>query len=297
MIDLEWLRTFSVIYEYNNITEASKKLNMTQPGVSKHLSALEHHIGRKLFERTTRKLTPTEYGKFLYSQINTPLQQLQRVEYYSNKRAKKARSAITIGCTSDFFNRELIDKIYSFDMYIVTLFGTEKELIEALEKDEIQLLVGVKRHNIYEHQFTPVGSEALVLICSTTISVPTDVKKDNITTIQWLQKQSWYVYDNDQADIKKYWQANFNKDPKIVPKYVLPSYLSIIEVLKSNTGVSIVPKELCEEELENNLIKTPFRSAKKTEQILFYSYNLKNANLKEINQFIQKMKKADTKSI
>ncbi len=46
MINLEWLRTFSAIYECKNITEASKKLNMTQPGVSKHLAALENHIGK-----------------------------------------------------------------------------------------------------------------------------------------------------------------------------------------------------------------------------------------------------------
>ena len=69
MINLEWLRTFISIYECNNLTEASKKLNMTQPGVSKHLAALESHIGKKLFDRTTRKLVPTEYGDFLYSQI------------------------------------------------------------------------------------------------------------------------------------------------------------------------------------------------------------------------------------
>ena len=108
MINLEWLRTFSAIYECKNITEASNKLNMTQPGVSKHLSALESHIGKKLFERTTRKLAPTEYGKFLYSQINNPLSELEKVEYYSGQRAKKQRSAITIGCTTDFFRKELI---------------------------------------------------------------------------------------------------------------------------------------------------------------------------------------------
>ena len=127
MINLEWLRTFSSIYECKNITEASKKLNMTQPGVSKHLSALENHVGKKLFERTTRKLAPTEYGKFLYSQINNPLQELEKVEYYSSQRAKKQRSAITIGCTTDFFKKELIHQIYSFDMYIVTHFGNEKD--------------------------------------------------------------------------------------------------------------------------------------------------------------------------
>jgi len=58
-----------------------------------------------------------------------------RVEYYANQRAKKAKSAITIGCTSDAFKKELLHKIYSFDMYILTQFGNEKELVEAEETD------------------------------------------------------------------------------------------------------------------------------------------------------------------
>lgn len=290
MINLEWLRTFNSIYECKNITEASKKLNITQPGVSKHLSALENHIGKKLFERTTRKLEPTEYGKFLYSQINTPLQQLEKVEYYSGQRAKKVRSAITIGCTTDFFNKELIDKIYSFDMYIVTRFGSEKELIEALELDKIQLLVGIKKHNIYEHQFTYIKSEILELICSTSIDIPIEVEKNDNQLIQWLEKQTWFVYDNDQEDIKKIWEAYFNANPKIIPRYILPSYTNIIEVLKNNSGFSIVPKQFCLELLKDNLIKAPLKLAKPTEQKLFYSYKLKNTNLKEINQFINEMK-------
>ena len=293
MINLEWLRTFSSIYECNNITEASKKLNMTQPGVSKHLLALESHIGKKLFDRTTRKLKPTEYGKFLYSQVNSPLQQLQKVEYYSGKRAKKTRSAITIGCTVDFFNRELIAIIYSFDMYIVTVFGTEKELIEALEKDKIQLLVGIKKHNTYDHQFTQIKSEELVLICSPSIKIPTDIVKNKTQLIDWLQKQTWFVYDNDQSDIKKFWETNFNKNPKIIPRYILPSYISIVKGLKNNSGFSIVPKLFCEDDLKDNLIKVPITSTEIIRQNVFYSFKLKNSNLKEINQFMDNVKKAN----
>lgn len=289
MINLEWLRTFSTIYECNNITEASKKLNMTQPGVSKHLSALESHIGKKLFERTTRKLAPTEYGKFLYSQINTPLQQLDKVAYYSSQRTKKVRPAITIGCTSDFFKKKLIHKIYSFDMYIVTHFGNEKELIEALEMDKIQLLIGIKKHNTYNHQFTYIKNEELELISSNSIDIPGDLEKNELQLTKWLQKQIWFSYDNDQGDIKKFWEANFNMNPKIVPRYILPSYIDIIEVLKNNCGLSIVPKHMCEEEIKNNLIKTPMKFSKTTEQKLFYSYKLKNSHLKVVNQFMEAM--------
>lgn len=293
MINLEWLRTFNAIYECNNITEASKKLNMTQPGVSKHLSALESHIGKKLFERTTRKLVPTEYGKFLHTQISNPLQELEKVEYYSGQRAKKERYAITIGCTTDFFKKELINKIYSFDMYIVTHFGTEKDLIEALEMDKIQLLAGIKKHDVYDHQFTYIKNEALELICSEDIEIPKNIEKNDEQLIKWLEKQTWFTYDNNQNDIKKFWDTRFNTNPRIVPRYILPSYFDIIETLKNNSGFSIVPKYLCEEELSKNLIKTPIKSSKKIEQKLFYSFKLKNSNLKEIGLFIEKIKKTN----
>ncbi|MCB0648447.1 MAG: LysR family transcriptional regulator [Saprospiraceae bacterium] len=291
MINLEWLRTFSVIYECKNITEASRKLNITQPGVSKHLAALESHIGKKLFERTTRKLAPTEFGKFLYAQISNPLQELEKVAYYSGQRAKKERHAITIGCTTDFFKKELIDKIYSFDMYIVTHFGTEKDLIEALEMDKIQLLVGIKKHDVYDHQFTYLKEEDLALICSKDIQIPQNVEENDGEFLQWIQKQTWFTYDNNQSDIHKYWDTNFNAKPKIVPRYILPSYLDIIEALTENSGFSIVPSQLCEETLSQNLIKSPIKSAKKIEHKLFYSFKLKNNNLKEIKFFIDKMQK------
>ena len=52
MVDLEWYRTFKAIYECKSISEAAKRLYITQPGASKHLKALESQIGKKLFIRT-----------------------------------------------------------------------------------------------------------------------------------------------------------------------------------------------------------------------------------------------------
>jgi len=293
MINLEWFRTFSAIYECKNITEASKKLNMTQPGVSKHLVSLEHHIGKKLFDRTTRKLTPTEYGTFLYSQVANPLKELEKVEYYSNQRAKKIRSSITIGCTSDFYKKELAHKIYSFNMYIVTHFGNEKELIEALEAEKVQLLVGIKKNATYDHLFTFIKNEALVLICSNQIDIPKKITQNKNLFIKWLQKQNWFSFDNNQDDVKIFWEEKFNTNPKIIPRYILPSYIDIIEALKHEQGFSIVPKHLCEKALEHNLIKMPFKSLKKIEQKRFYSHKLKNNNVKEITIFRENMEKTN----
>ncbi len=242
-----------------------------------------------MFERTTRKLTPTEYGKFYYSQIKNPLQELTKVEYYSSQRVKKQRSAITIGCTTDFFRKELRHIIYSFDMYIVTCFGNEKELVEALEADKVQLLVGIKKHFKYDHEFTFLKKEELIIICSNDIEIPEYLKKDEKQLIKWLQKQTWFTFDNEQDDIKKFWETRFSNTSKIVPRYILPSYIDIIESIKHNQGFSIVPKHLCEEELENGTIKIPFVVSIPIDQKRFYSYKLKNSTLKEINRFREQM--------
>lgn len=62
--NLEWLRTFKAIYETGTLTAAAQELFISQPGVSLHLNSLEAYTGYKLFERASKKMTPTEKGKY-----------------------------------------------------------------------------------------------------------------------------------------------------------------------------------------------------------------------------------------
>lgn len=289
MIDLEWIRTFSSIYECSTITEASKKLNMTQPGVSKHLSALENHVGKKLFDRTTRKVIPTEYGKFFYAQIITPIKALEKVEHYSSQRTKKQRLSIVIGCTQDFFRKELVHKIYGFDMYIVTRFGSDLELIEGLNNDEIQLLVGVKNYEAENHVLSFLETEKLVLVTSKDLEIPQDIKDDKVKLNKWLLKQTWFVNDNNLYDVKAFWKANFNSFPKLVPRYILPFYTDILEVLINNSGVAVLPDHVCQNAIKKGLVHSPFAFLKSVEQKLFFSNKLKNENAEALMVFKKKL--------
>ena len=54
MVNLEWYRTFKAVYQTGSLTAASKALFISQPNVSQHLSALEAHVGKQLFERKPR---------------------------------------------------------------------------------------------------------------------------------------------------------------------------------------------------------------------------------------------------
>ena len=67
MLNLEWYRTFKAIYRQGSLTAAAQELFISQPNVSQHLAALESYMGTRLFERTGRRIVPTEPGKLLYT--------------------------------------------------------------------------------------------------------------------------------------------------------------------------------------------------------------------------------------
>ncbi len=63
---LEGIRLFVRVFDLGNITQAGRNLRMTPATASSRLKELEAKLGVRLFNRTTRKLAPTEAGRVFY---------------------------------------------------------------------------------------------------------------------------------------------------------------------------------------------------------------------------------------
>ncbi|MDA5094767.1 LysR family transcriptional regulator [Aliiroseovarius sp. KMU-50] len=66
MAYMESLRVFCRVVELGSITSGGRDLRLTPAVASKRIKELEKHLGVRLFNRTTRSLTPTEVGKEFY---------------------------------------------------------------------------------------------------------------------------------------------------------------------------------------------------------------------------------------
>ena len=66
-LDLVLLRTFAAVVEAKGFTRAAGFVNLTQSAVSLHIKRLEEQVGRRLFDRTARKLVLTSDGEILLS--------------------------------------------------------------------------------------------------------------------------------------------------------------------------------------------------------------------------------------
>jgi len=66
MAYLDNIRTFVRIYELGSMSAAARDQRTSPAVTSARISQLESHLGVRLFQRTTRSLTPTEHGRIFY---------------------------------------------------------------------------------------------------------------------------------------------------------------------------------------------------------------------------------------
>jgi DNA-binding transcriptional LysR family regulator len=79
-MDVRQLRTVLAIFEKGSIGRAAEVLAISQPALTKSLRRLEEELQVKLFDRTSRGMTPTLYGECLLSHaqaISSGLQHLR----------------------------------------------------------------------------------------------------------------------------------------------------------------------------------------------------------------------------
>src|SRR5271169_6646677 len=65
---LDWndVRTFLAVAESGSLNAAARLLGMTQPTISRRMEDLEHRLGARLFQRSTRGISLTDAGESVH---------------------------------------------------------------------------------------------------------------------------------------------------------------------------------------------------------------------------------------
>lgn len=104
-IGLRQLHAFHAVMVAGGVGAAADRLNLTQPAISKQLTALEHALGMKLFRRQSgRAATPTQDGIEFYKAIETTIAGLDELEAIARNIKAKARRQVCIAATPPLIN-------------------------------------------------------------------------------------------------------------------------------------------------------------------------------------------------
>lgn len=286
--NLEWLRTFKAIYETGTLSAAAQQLFISQPGVSLHLNTLEAYTGYKLFDRSARKMVPTEKGKILYNFVLEPLKKLEAGEQHFHKRSQAERPTISVGMCFETFQYTLEEHIASLPFNLIIKFGEYPQMQQDLDNGLLDLIITPQKGNQQNLEYEPFSKERIVLIAgqkTRSQELEGFLAKGQLNeALQFLKQQLWYSTAADMEHLKNFWMRQFNEHPDFSPNYIVPNISSIIRCLSEGEGFSIVPDFLCREAIASGKIKLIWEGNNPLENSLYFGTRKKTMYQKELDQ-------------
>lgn len=168
MFEISQIRCFVAVAEELHFSRAAERLNMTQPPLSRQISLLEHHVGTRLLERTSRAVRLTAAGKSFFPEAARILRMAEEAAMTARRVAKGEIGSLAIGFTAAFGYGMLPDMVRRLHEHLPGISLTLRELVsnvqlEALDSRQIDLGLLRPHAEHGELETVSLGREALVL--------------------------------------------------------------------------------------------------------------------------------------
>jgi len=108
------LRVFIDVAATGSLSGAARALNMSQTMATKHVAALEQHLGVKLFHRSTRRLSLTEAGRNYLESSERVLADLDAADSAVSADRFEARGILRVNAPVSFGARQIAPLIDEF---------------------------------------------------------------------------------------------------------------------------------------------------------------------------------------
>ena len=92
-MEIRQLRMFREVVDAGSISEAARRMNLSQPPLSYHMKMLEQELGVTLFHRGKKNIELTPAGRLLYERAETMLSLESAVSREVSKEGKKKNAA------------------------------------------------------------------------------------------------------------------------------------------------------------------------------------------------------------
>jgi DNA-binding transcriptional LysR family regulator len=139
-IDWDNVRYFLEVVRSGSVSKAAERLDVNQTTVSRRISALEHQLGKKLFERSVNGWVITPVGEQLISSADHMSEEVHNIERYvmADSQELRGRLRLTVGdvCTQQLAMPTIQSFLEKYPEIELEIIATSEALdLTAFEAD------------------------------------------------------------------------------------------------------------------------------------------------------------------
>lgn len=142
MITIDWNRTraFLATAEAGSLSAAARKLELTQPTLSRQVAALEAELGVTLFERIGKRLVLTKAGESLLEYARAMGEAAVAMTFAATGRAEAIEGRVTVSATDAYAAYtlpEIVERIRKEAPQVTLVIVSSNSLSDLQRREQI----------------------------------------------------------------------------------------------------------------------------------------------------------------
>jgi LysR family glycine cleavage system transcriptional activator len=238
-ISLRGLRTFCVAAENESFRDTAEILFITASAVSHQIKNLEEHLGKKLFERSSRQLTLTRDGELLYYDVQPLIKNLDEVALQHS--AQSSRSSMRISVqpffASELFVPRLVDLRHQHPELEITVDTSDESTEKHPGNADVSIRVfssppaNLACDELFQLKLVPAGSPALY-------------DRIKVRGKRIVSKFPIIVHDSRPRAWQQWAKSSGYRLPDPVDVVRMDSMIAVARAAEQGLGAALVPVQL-----------------------------------------------------
>ena len=246
-----------------NISNAAKRLYISQPAVSKAIAKLEKNLEVTLFTRSSRGVKLTQEGELLCKQLKEAFSSIEKGEDSIKKSTQLGMGQLSIGVSTTLCKYVLLPMLPDFRkenpyVRLSILCQSTNSTLLALEREELDIGLVGEPEKANGCRFYPIRQIQDIFVTIkqylSQVSMQPDFREGQLSS----ENVTLLLLDKDNAT-RQYVEKYF-MDQRLTPSSILEISTMdlLIEFAKAGLGVACVIGDFVEKELkEGSLIQFP----------------------------------------
>ncbi|KOU62565.1 LysR family transcriptional regulator [Streptomyces sp. MMG1533] len=249
-MDLALLRTFVTVHRAGSFTRAAALLGLSQPAVTSQIRTLERQLGRPLFLRQARGVTPTTIGDELAHKAAPHLDALVEITEAGLDDESSLRTLHLAGPPEFTAERALpaLTELTGEDGQGFALrasFGNAEEVLEGLAAGHHDLAICTARPRGSLLTATALCDEEHVLVAAPRWAEQLGSGKPRRKGARVLENVPVVEVHESLPFVSRYWASVFDSLPAAPGTVIVPDLRAVLACVVAGAGLAVLPRYLC----------------------------------------------------
>ncbi|GAA2269610.1 LysR family transcriptional regulator [Streptomyces ruber] len=254
-MDLALLRTFVTVHRAGSFTRAAALLGLSQPAVTSQIRTLERQLGRPLFLRQARGVTPTTIGDELAHKAAPHLDALVEIAETGLDEDSSARTLHLAGPPEFTAERALpalteLTRENGQGFALRASFGNAEEALEGLAAGHHDLAITTARPRGALLTATPLCDEEHMLVAAPHWASSISTTRLRRKGAHALERLPVIEVHESLPFVTRYWASVFDSRPAASGTVIVPDLRAVLACATAGAGIAVLPRYLCVSALE-----------------------------------------------